>query len=46
MNSNLDLSGGIMKDRSCTDVLMLILFVVYMGAMGYATSYAFKNGDI
>ena len=34
------------NDRGCTDILCLIVFLAFLGAMGYATMYGFKNGDI
>ena len=33
-------------DRACTDILCLIVFLAFIGAMGYATMYGFKHGDI
>lgn len=33
-------------DRGCTDILCLIVFLAFLGAMGYATMYGFKHGDI
>ena len=39
-------NAGINRDRGCTDFLCLIFFWVFIGAMGYATFYGYKNGDV
>lgn len=40
-------SGGLKREgRACTDILCLIVFLAFIGAMGYATFYGFHHGDI
>jgi len=43
---NSGIENGLVTDRKCTDMLMLILFVAFLGAMGYVTAYANKHGDL
>lgn len=38
--------GMIREGRKCTDILCLIIFLTFLGAMGYATHYGFHNGNI
>ena len=37
---------GPVKKRSCTDVLCLALFVVFLGAWGFVAYFAVSEGDI
>ena len=39
-------NSGINRERGCTDVLCLLFFWAFIGAMGYATVYGYKNGDV
>jgi len=41
---NSGIENGIVRSRKMTDVLMLILFFAFIVAMGFCTSYGFKNG--
>lgn len=34
------------KERKCTDILCLIVFIAYLGAMGFMTVYGFIKGDV
>jgi len=34
------------EGRSCTDILCLIIFLVFLGAMVVATDYGLENGNI
>ena len=36
--------AGIERERCCTDILCLVIFWAFIGAMVYATAYGFKNG--
>ena len=45
-NFKVDFDGGIKKDRGCTDILCLIIFWAFIGAMGFLTVYGFQNGKI
>uniref|UniRef100_A0A1B6ECV3 Choline transporter-like protein n=1 Tax=Clastoptera arizonana TaxID=38151 RepID=A0A1B6ECV3_9HEMI len=38
--------NGPRKNRSCTDILCLLLFVVFLVAWGFIGMYAYKTGDI
>ncbi|XP_068155971.1 choline transporter-like 2 isoform X1 [Drosophila tropicalis] len=38
--------GPRQKDRSCTDVPCLILFILFLGGWGFIAHYAIKNGDL
>lgn len=38
--------AGIKRERGCTDIFCLILFWLFIGCMGYATMYGYKNGEI
>jgi len=37
--------GQSFEDRGCTDILCLIFFLVFIGAMLYLTFYSYVNGD-
>lgn len=37
--------GSGMAKRGCTDVLCLLVFIAFLGAMGHVTTYAVKNGN-
>jgi choline transporter-like protein 2/4/5 len=39
-------NAGINKDRGCTDILCLLILWAFIGAMGYATVYGYKNGNV
>jgi hypothetical protein len=43
-NHSTGITDGIAKDRCCTDIICLVLFFIFIGAMGYATMYGYKNG--
>jgi hypothetical protein len=45
-NVQLECDGMKREGRGCTDILCLIVFLAFIGAMGYATFYGFHNGDI
>ena len=45
-NFKTEFDGGIKMDRGCTDILCLVIFWSFIGAMVYLTSYGFKNGQI
>lgn len=34
--------NGIQRDRGCTDILCLLLFWAFIGAMVFATNYGYK----
>ena len=34
------------KQRICQDIICLIVFVAYVGAMGYMTGYGYIHGDV
>lgn len=38
--------AGINRDRGCTDIICLLLFWAFIGAMGYITVYGYKNGQV
>lgn len=42
---NADIVKGPMNDRKCTDCLFLILWFVFLGAMGYMTILGYTNGE-
>ena len=35
---------GLNMDRKPTDILMLLIFIAFVGAMGYLTHYGYKHG--
>ena len=37
--------SGPIKDRSCTDVVCLLLFIVFIVGWGIISTYAFINGN-
>lgn len=37
--------NGPIKDRSCTDVICLLLFIVFLLGWGVVSVYAFVNGN-
>lgn len=39
-------NAGINKDRGCTDIICLLLFWAFIGAMGFATVHGLKNGKV
>ena len=39
-------ANGINMDRKPTDILMLILFIAFIGGMGYCTNYGYKHGNV
>ena len=41
-----NLADGVQRTRACTDILCLLLFFATIGAMGYASFYGFKHGDV
>lgn len=38
------MSEGIVRERSCTDVLCLVIFWAYIGGMIYMALYGYENG--
>ena len=38
--------AGINRDRGCTDIICLALFFAFIGAMGYATAFGYKHGEV
>jgi hypothetical protein len=34
------------KQRRCQDIICLLIFVAYVGAMGFLTVYGFIHGDV
>ena len=34
------------KNRGCTDIICLIIFIAFLGSMGYLTFHAYNNGDV
>lgn len=39
-----NLMDGPLGERRCTDCLFLIIFIAFLGAMGYISNIAMKNG--
>lgn len=39
------LTEGIKRDRSCTDILCLVIFWVFVASMIWLTSYGLKHGQ-
>jgi len=37
---------GLNHDRGCTDILCLLVFIAFLGSMGYLTFFANMNGDV
>jgi len=37
---------GVKRDRGCTDILCLIVFLGTIVAMGYCTIYGYKHGQV
>ena len=37
---------GPVRNRSCTDVICLVLFLVFLGGWGFVAFVGFSNGDI
>lgn len=37
---------GISKNRSCTDVICLLLFLVFLGGWGFVAFIGFRQGNI
>ena len=44
LKDNEDMKDGMNRNRKMTDILMLILFVSFIGAMGFCTVYGLKHG--
>lgn len=40
------LRNGVQKERGCTDICSLILFLGTVGLIGYASIYGLQNGDL
>ena len=41
------MKGGLQKeDRKCTDCICLLIFIAFVGCMGFLTSYGLKYGDM
>jgi hypothetical protein len=41
-----DYANGINQNRSCTDFMCLIVFLVFLGAIGGVTIYSVKKGNV
>ena len=39
------LRNGPMEDRSCTDLLCLLIWFAFMGGFGFVAMQGYKNGD-
>lgn len=39
-------TGMVRDGRKCTDILCLIIFLAFLGAMGYATIFGFTHGNL
>lgn len=46
MAGNSEIKNGIVKERKCTDVLCLLVFAAFLGAMGFCTYYGLQHGNI
>ena len=40
-----ELGSGPFQNRKCTDVFMCIIFAVFIGGMGFCTSWGYANGN-
>ncbi|XP_073941370.1 choline transporter-like 2 isoform X2 [Choristoneura fumiferana] len=38
--------NGPIRNRSCTDIIWLIIFIVFLGVWGYVGFYGIKNGNV
>jgi hypothetical protein len=38
--------GGMNLNRGCNDVLCFLVFVSFVGSMGYLTYYGYHNGNV
>jgi len=45
MGDEEDFSNGPVKNRSCTDIICCILFLVFTGFCCFVTWFAYANGD-
>lgn len=43
---NFESTKGINRDRGFTDILFLIIWLAFLGSMGYLTNYGFQNGHV
>ena len=46
-NYNFDknkINDGINKNRGCTDIICLIVFLAFLGSLGYLTVHSYQNG--
>jgi len=43
-NAPIDLRSGVKRDRGCTDILCLLLFFAFIGAMTYCCILGLKDG--
>jgi len=34
------------KNRGCTDIICLVIFLAFLGSLGYLTFYAYGKGDL
>lgn len=46
VKGNSGIEEGIVRDRKLTDCLFLLLFIAFIGSMGYLTLYAHKHGNV
>jgi hypothetical protein len=44
--ANSGIKDGLNTDRTCTDVLCLIVFAAFLFSMGFCTFYGYKNGNV
>jgi len=45
-NVNCDLQHGPMKDRKCTDICCCMIFVAFLGTIGFMGVYGYLNGEV
>lgn len=46
LNIQEDLKDGPTRNRSCTDILCCMIFLVFWGASFFVFSQTYKNGDV
>ena len=44
IRGNSKIENGVIEDRKCTDIFMLVLFVAFLCAMGGITGFCIING--
>jgi len=43
---NSGINNGLVENRGCTDIFCLIIFLAFLGSLGYATYYGNANGNV